>query len=38
MPAPGLIGRDLEIAVLTGLIDEVTDSGAAIVVLGDSTA
>jgi hypothetical protein len=37
MPAPGLIGRDLEIAVLTDLI-EVTDSGAAIVVLGDSTA
>jgi len=35
MAAQGLIGRDQELEVLTGLIDQVTDSGAAIVVLGD---
>ena len=35
MSARGLIGRDQELGVLTGLIDQVTDSGAAIVVLGD---
>lgn len=35
MAAQGLIGRDQELGVLTGLIDQVTDSGAAIVVLGD---
>ena len=33
--APGLIGRDRELTVLTGLIDGVADQGAAIVVLGD---
>ena len=35
MSAQGLIGRDQELGVLTDLIDQVTDSGAAIVVLGD---
>ena len=35
MAAPGLIGREQELGVLTGFIDEVADSGAAIVVLGD---
>jgi ABC-type transport system involved in cytochrome c biogenesis ATPase subunit len=35
MAAQGLIGRDQELEVLTGLIDQVTGSGAAIVVLGD---
>jgi DNA-binding CsgD family transcriptional regulator len=35
MAAPGLIGREQELGVLTGLIDEVANGGAAIVVLGD---
>jgi DNA-binding CsgD family transcriptional regulator len=35
MGAQGLIGRDQELGVLTGLIDQVTEGGAAIVVLGD---
>jgi len=35
MAAQGLIGRDQELDVLTGLIDQVIESGAAIVVLGD---
>ena len=35
MAAQGLIGRDQELRVLTGLIDQVTDGGAAVVVLGD---
>jgi len=33
--APGLIGRDSELGVLTRLIDRVTESGTATVVLGD---
>jgi DNA-binding CsgD family transcriptional regulator len=32
---PALIGRDEELRVLTSLIDQVTDGGAAIVLLGD---
>src|SRR5262249_27484623 len=35
MAARGLIGREREVAVLTGLIEGVRDSGASIVVLGD---
>lgn len=35
MAAQRLIGRDQELEVLTGLIDQVTASGAAVVVLGD---
>ena len=35
MAAPGLIGRDSELGVLTRLIDRVTESGTATVVLGD---
>jgi DNA-binding CsgD family transcriptional regulator len=35
MAARGLIGRDAELGVLTGLIDQVVDTGAALVVLGD---
>jgi DNA-binding CsgD family transcriptional regulator len=33
--AQALIGRDQELGILAGLIDQATDSGAAIVVIGD---
>ena len=35
MAAPGLIGRDTELAVLADLIDQAGHTGAAVVVLGD---
>jgi len=35
MATPALIGRDSELRILTGLIDQVADGGAAIVLLGD---
>jgi hypothetical protein len=35
MAARGLIGRDSELGILTGLIDQVAETGAALLVLGD---
>jgi DNA-binding CsgD family transcriptional regulator len=35
MATPALIGRDAELRVLAGLIDQVADGGGAVVVLGD---